>query len=494
MPLFPFQEEAVKKFLGVRNCLLGDDMGLGKTVTAIELDRRRRLSETYYNKRTRASMKTLVVTLKSLVGSWEKHFKEWNPEVVVCTIDPKNRTAFVASVLSGSADVYICHWEAVRLIDDLRKVKWFHIVADETHRIKNRKAQLTQAFKKLSAEYKLDMSGTWVDNSPQDAWSTLNHLYPKVWSSYWQFFNHHVLFRERVNPNGNRYREIIGVHDAEGLHAQMEKFYVRRRKEDVLKDLPDKYYTQIEVDLTPQQRRAYEQMKNDMLAWVGKHESEPIAAPVVIAQLTRLQQFAVAYAQLETTKRAKWVPAKEWWLDLHPEIPRREGENGPEGFVEQIVQNLVLAEPSSKLDVVMELLEGNDEHFVIFSQSKQVARLLNARLQAAKISHVLLTGDTPAVARTRVVEEFQRGDHRVFIGTIAAGGVGLTLTRASTVIFLDRAWSPSVNRQAEDRLHRIGQKRAVQVIDLVARDTVDRGRLQQIELKWSWVRRMLGDL
>lgn len=467
MKLFDFQEEAVQKFLKVRNVLLGDDMGLGKTVTAIELDRRRRRSESFHNKRT--GMKTLVVTLKSVMSSWEDHFQEWNPQLKILTIDSKNRTAFTASITSGTYDVYICHWEALRLMPELQRRKWFHVIADETHKIKNRKAQMTQAFKKIPAEYKTAMSGTWADNNPDDGWSTLNYLYPKEWGSYWNFYNHHVIFQEHgvgfcfdcQKTHKNKYRVISGVEDAEGLHQRMDPFYVRRTKEEVLKDLPEKYYTQINVELHPQQRRAYNEMRSNMLAWVGKHQDEPIAAPIVVAQLIRLQQFAVGYAQIVELKNGKTA--------------------------------VQLGEPSSKLDAVMEIIEQSKGQIVVFGQSKQAIMMLEARLKKENITNGILTGDTKQEDRGRLVKEFQDHKLRVFAGTIKAGGVGLTLTAASTLVFLDRTWSPSANKQAEDRLHRIGQKNGVQIIDLVANDTIDAGRLQRLELKWEWIRQILGD-
>jgi SNF2 family DNA or RNA helicase len=119
--------------------------------------------------------------------------------------------------------------------------------------------------------------------------------------------------------------------------------------------------------------------------------------------------------------------------------------------------------------------------------------MLVKRLEAKGVTVATLTGDTKQVDRDGLVQDFQDGKYSIFAATIKAGGVGLTLTAASTVVFLDRDWSPSANRQAEDRLHRIGQKNAVQVIDLIARDTVDLGRLQKVELKWSWLKELLGD-
>jgi len=199
-----------------------------------------------------------------------------------------------------------------------------------------------------------------------------------------------------------------------------------------------------------------------MLAWVGKHEDEPLPAPSVIAQLVRLQQFAVAYGKLET------------------KVVKGETQ-----------RYLVLDEPSAKLDAVMDLIGATDAQIIIFGQSKQAINLLATRLTRAGISHGCLTGDTKQADRDVYIEEFQAGTRRVFLSTVKAGGVGITLTAASIVVFLDRAWSPSANKQAEDRAHRLGQKNAVLIITLVARDTIDRERNDKIDLKWSWLKAIL---
>jgi SNF2 family DNA or RNA helicase len=226
----------------------------------------------------------------------------------------------------------------------------------------------------------------------------------------------------------------------------------------VLKDLPDKYYTTIKVDLDPRQQRIYNQMRKEMIAWIGEQDDELLVAPVVIAQLTRLQQFSCAYAEIN----------EEGKVRLH--------------------------EPSSKIDALMEVLDESDGQLVVFSRFKQLVRLVERRLVAAGIPCVTLTGDTAQADRSMVVKQFQTGQARVFVGSIAAGGIGITLHAASTVVFLDRDWSPALNSQAEDRLHRIGQKNAVQVIDIMARNTVDLGRWQRLELKKQWIRQILGDL
>lgn len=459
-----------------RSVLIGDDMGLGKTVEAIVLDLTYRNSAIATNGEAARGYKTLVVTMTSVMGAWEKHYATWAPHLKVLVVNRKNRAQFEAELRKGSASeyhVFVCHWQALRFIDDaLKTVYWFHIIGDEIHNIKNRKAQQSWIFKKLKTVFKTGLSGTWADNKPDDAWSVLNWLWPKTWTSYWTFFNYHVLQKKHNEGtcladgcdgyHKRAYTEIIGMHDAESIHRTMGGAYLRRKKEHVWEDMPEKTTQDFFVDLDPKQRRTYDQMEKDMLAWVGAHEDEPLPAPSVISQLVRLQQFAVAYGKLE--------------------IRYKDGQ--PSRY-------LVLDEPSSKLDATMDLIGATNAQVVVFGQSKQAIHLLEARLLKAKIPHGVLTGDVAQKDRDQRIEDFQSGRTRVFCSTIKAGGVGITLTAASVCIFLDWDWSPTKNRQAEDRLHRLGQKNAVYIIRLVARGTIDSARNQKIEMKWSWLKELL---
>jgi len=477
MELYPFQQQAVDKLWNVPAVLVGDEMGLGKTVEAIALDIRRR-----QELGAPLTWKTLVVAPTSLLSSWADHFRELCPDLKVKVIDPKVRHKLLYALKKDRATIFIVHWAVIRLMPELAQYTWFHVIGDEIQSIKNRDAQQTVAFKKLTAVYKTGLSGTPADNKPQDLWSVLHWLYPKVWTSYWGFFKRHVdSVQHTAGPmmcagegcykkHIRGFRENAGPKNVEELHAAMDPFYVRRLKVDVLKDLPDKYYSELVVDLHPKQRRAYDSMRDVMLAWIGEHEEEPVAAPAVISQLVRLQQFACAYGELvQVNKR-----------------------NKVSGEVETL-NALKLTEPSTKIDAVVELVGNTDGQVVVFAQSKQVIHLLAARLTRKGITNCTLTGDTPQADRGPMVADFQSGKYQVFSGTITAGGIGLTLTAASTVVFIDRAWNPSKNRQAEDRLHRVGQKNAVQVVTIIAKETLDAERNDSIELKWEWIKALLGD-
>jgi len=446
--LFPFQREDVEKLINHRGGLIANEMGTGKTYEGIARDLIIRENNTEW-----PHLRTLIIAPTTVLASWEEHLEELTTLKYV-RVDPKNRKGSFVEFVQSEADVFLVHWEALRLMPELLDIYWVHVIADECHRAKNRKAQQTRALKKVKGAFKTAMSGTPVVNRPDELWSVLNWLYPQDYKAFWTFYRTYVDY-EIGYPHG--YHIVKGPKNVAQLQAKIEPFTTRRLKEDVLPELPDKYYTNIWVELDPKQRRAYNEMKSEMVAWIGQHEDQPLVAPVVIAQLIRLQQFALAYAS-----------------------PQGEG--------------LMLDEPSSKLDALMQIIDDNpEEQIVVFSQFKQILRLLEARLHKLGVPFCALTGDVPQGERGDLVRRFQSGEDRIFIGTIAAGGVGITLTASSTVVFLDRSWSPALNQQAEDRLHRIGQKDAVQVIDIMARNTVDLGRKQKLALKWSWIRELLGD-
>jgi SNF2 family DNA or RNA helicase len=282
----------------------------------------------------------------------------------------------------------------------------------------------------------------------------LNWIDKKEYSSFWRFFERYVDYEEVPPLN---YKVPKGVINDFELRTKIAPFSVRRRKLEVLPDLPSVYTSAIHVDLDPKQLRAYTSLRDDMVAWVGEHEDRQLSATIVIAKLQRLQQLAIAH------------------LDL--------GDTG----------KVSLIEPSSKLDAIEEILEEHDGQLVIFSQFASAIRLLERRLKLRGEKFGTLIGATPDDERRLTIDRFQSGDLRVFAGTIGAGGEGIDLHAASTVLFIDRSWSPTANDQAISRLHRYGQLNAVQVIDIIARKTMETKKQRDIELKADWIRRLLGD-
>jgi SNF2 family DNA or RNA helicase len=405
----------------------------------------------------------MVIARGSAFDHWRETILLFAPRANIVVINPKNREAFIRTLKDPQTHFYILHWEALRLIQkELASVGWFHIIADEVHRIKNRNAKTTKALKAIkNVQKKTAISGTPADDKPEDLWSVLHWLWPKYYSSYWRFVNHHCLYATEKNwATGAEYKKFVGVKNVNSLHAEMAPWFVRRLKEDVIKDLPDKYYDTVWVDLLPQQRKAYDEMKNEMIAWCSKEEEQgkPLAAPAVIAQLIRLQQFALGYMDFVD---GRWR----------------------------------ITDPSSKVDALMDIVdEAPDAQLIVFSQFKDAIFMVGDRLKKRNITYVPFTGDIKQTDRGKYVSDFQKGNIQVFASTIATGGESITLTAASHEVFLDRSWKPVANKQAEDRAHRVGQKSAVQVTDIMARNTVDMGRRARIEQKWEYIRKVLGDL
>lgn len=505
--LFPYQEEALQKFKGLDHVLCGDDMGLGKTLEAIATDREWRLN------RGTTKSKTLIIAPLTVLSNWVQHYRWAVPNLKVCCIDPKNRAAFAQAIKKGEHQIYLIHWDALRLLQEaLAKTEWFNVIADECHRMKNRKSQMTRAIKMMRPQHKFAASGTPADSKPHDLWSVLNWLQPRKYTSYWRFYKDHVQY----DLTSQGYHKITGTKNVDKLHRDIAPFYLRRRKEEVLKDLPEKYYNTLWVDLTPAQRKAYDEIRKSQLTWVTTHAGgeEPLAAPETITRLTRLQQFAVGSIELERYRKKqlnkRWDPSKPTvafsekerlaliarGIEVEAELYDKKRAFDPKynwkwRVVDAIRYNII--DPSAKISAAMDLIEDSAEPVVVFSQFKSAINLLAKHMEKEKMPFGLITGDVPERARTNHIVNFQAGRLKCIAGTIQAGGVGITLTKSSHVVFIDRSWKQPINRQAEDRLHRVGQKNAVQVTDIMARNTVDLGKDQQLKEQWTWLQQILGD-
>jgi SWI/SNF-related matrix-associated actin-dependent regulator 1 of chromatin subfamily A len=466
MELYPFQVADIEKIVRQKAGLIGSEMGTGKTLEAIMLDQ-----QWYKN----SKKPTLVLAPLNTFNGWQRQYGLWAPDVDVITIDRKNRDLFAKAARLGRGDVFLMHWDALRLMPELTKVQWGTVIGDEVHRVANRKSQVFRATKRLRADHKLGMSGTATGDQPQNLWSIVNWLWPTYYTSYWTFRRHYCVEERPYVSDGAGgseqagYTKIVGVQNIPELMEEMSPWYVRHLKrerccdehpEGVMPWLQEKVYDTMWVELTPKQRRVYEQMKNEMVAWVNEHEDTPLVAGAVVAQLARLSQIALASPVV---------------LD-----------SGVVG----------LEEPSAKLDVVVELLKDNpNKKFVIASASKKFVYMIEDRLRRSNIGCFTLTGDTPQSHRDGMVERFQHDNNQAFIGVIEAMAEGIDGLQwaTDTMIFTDRSWRTIKNMQCEDRLHRDGQKNAVQIIDIMARDTLDLGRKQKLETKWSWIKKILGD-
>jgi SNF2 family DNA or RNA helicase len=447
------QATAAGDLCGFEGRLIADERGCGKTVTAILLDEQTRKHEG-------DSHPTLIICPKGAFAVWRDHLLRMGVDRdLISVVEPLKRERFVSALASGGHQYHVMNWDAVdRLQDSLTKVPWLHIIGDEVHRIKGRATKRTVATKRIKAQYRTGLTGTPADNKPDDFWSVLNWLYRQEFSSYWKFVNRYC--ETFSHPGG--YHIITGVKNIPELRRRIKPWYRRRYLRDVAhhmaKRMPDMV---IEVDLTPEQRRLYNKMYEDGLAELKTlyGETDILLSPHGATTRLRLQQFAIGT----------------------PSMGTRFQRGKDRDFV-------ILQEPSAKVDAVVDWMTDGYEKVVIGTQFKASVDLMCNKLSRLGIEYVSITGDSAVADREHSINRFHYDDSvRAFVATIGSSREAIDLTAARTVIFLDRAENPTWNDQFIGRVDRLSQTLPVQVIDIVARDTVEYERRQGIDEKASWL-------
>ena len=430
-----------------RSALLCLDMGCGKTIVALQaLEYRRQLDG--------PDKDAVVVTTSSMKYKWAEEAAIWAPSwtsVVVVDGSADKRSKAIEKAPPGT--LLIINWESLRLHTrqsgygsitltpaeraekELNRRNVGFLVADEAHRAKDPKSKQTRSLWHVAkgADYVWALTGTPVANVPNDLWALLHLMDPTVWASRSAFQDRYVYGFTAdwgFEPVGWR------AENKEELFRFVDLYMLRRSKAEVLPDLPAKTYETRTLDLTPKQAAAYRDLRKEMMTTVG---GDLLTTDNTLTQLIRLQQTASA------------TPV--------------------------VVDGEVvgLEKPSNKVAALLEILsEGDSEPVVVFAQSRKLIDLAEAELDSKGISSVRITGSEGSELRALHVQTFQEGRVRVALCTFGAGSEGITLTRASTAVFLQRPWSLVQSRQAEDRIHRIGQDAdKVLIIDLVSKGTVD---------------------
>jgi SNF2 family DNA or RNA helicase len=362
---------------------------------------------------------------------------------------------------------YNCFQNRARFVKRLLDISWDCVILDEAHRIKNRKAQWTKNIKRLKAGSRHIMTGTGFVNKPDEVFSLLEFYHPREFTSYWKFRKH---FCKEEKLQHIDVSIVVGIREdnAEEFKRVVNERSVRRLKREVLRDLPDYYETPIYVDLNPVQKRMYREIKRELETLDA--QGELLTSVNVLSQLSRLRQICVATPEVTAT-----------YYDEKAERTR---------------QDIRLVEPSAKLDALSELVEsvvGSETKLIVFSNFTDPLALAEKRFEKAGIQYIRLRVTDQDHERAHKVSTFQdpKGA-QIFLSTIPLGGEAITLTAASTVVFLDRSWSPAANDQAISRAHRPGQKNAVQVIRIEARNTVDQLVNLRLEKKRDWFRQIFS--
>jgi SNF2 family DNA or RNA helicase len=471
----PYQRAAVDFFMTHPHSILADEMGTGKTLQAIATVQEARCrasyfaeTETFPGTADLLNQPILVVCPNSLRGTWADEIDGWTdtPEARVQIIDGKNPTKRRAQA-DADADYFVVNWEKLRLMPELAKKSWGAVIADEAHRAKNRKAQQTKALWKLKAPIQLALTGTPIMSSPAELWSILRWLRPEQYTGYWPF---HYSYVDEYNTAWGAV--VTGVKNPDQLRFELADKLVRRTKRDVLKDLPPKTHVHIPVDLKPAQRRLYDEATTALLLDIKE----------VLADQPDKAEQAVKAAEAGDVKA---------FVGLIPHGAARIMRQ------RQIASTPALLggpDESGKFDAAEEIIRDNPGRpFVVFTWFADSARIMAQRLAKGKpkLRVATIAGDDDP---DPIKDAFQNGDLDVVVCTIAKGGVGLTLTRADTAIFIERDWTPAINSQAEDRLHRIGQDNPVTIYVIEARDTIDVNKIAPANrLKELIAAQVLGD-
>lgn len=398
--------------------ILADDMGLGKTLQILSLLEQNKVDGEV----------SIVVTPASLILNWEDEVKKFAPDLRVVSVygTADERKMIVEDY--QDYDLLVTSYDYLRRDDDLYKgITFNYIVLDEAQYIKNHKTKSAKSVKELVGKHKMALTGTPIENSLAELWSIFDFLMPGYLFPYAYFVRE---YERPIVKDKDEKKQIE-------LKKLISPFILRRLKQEVLKELPDKIETTLPIEFNEDERKLYlANLSQVNMELQDKLEIDQVNAIAILAMLTRLRQICceprVLYDNIETQ--------------------------------------------SSKMEACIDLirrLQENGKKILLFSSFTSVLDLIGDALNVENISHYKLTGSTNKVKRRKLVANFQEDDTTIFLISLKAGGTGLNLTAAEAVIHFDPWWNMSAQNQATDRAHRIGQESAVQVFRLVIKDSIE---------------------
>lgn len=484
--LYGFQNTGSHFLIQAGDALLGDEMGTGKTIQALAALR----------PQGSAALPALFISPNSVKKNWATEAKVWYPEAksYVITGSAANKRKILAQAKNDPNALVIINIESMRMFSRLsaygsirlvrckgcdpakqgdlragspipisscemhtRELNTFgfrSVILDEAHCIANPKAKQTRAVWAVMhgptvTANRWAMTGTMIANSPADLWSIMHAIAPYDYpSGRTKWIDRYCL----TSWNSYGGVDVVGVRPdtREEFYKILDPHFRRMPASLVLDQLPPRVRMQRYVEMSPKQAKAYTEIQQNLITRMDDG-TLMITADNLHAH-TRLLQFSSSYSSVE------WIPAPT--------------ETNPD----HIKMKVTLTDPSPKIDEFMQILEDlPNEQICAAAESRQLIDLTAKRLQEAKIEYSIITGNVNELERDYMMKEFQSGKRRVMLFTMAAGGVGLTMTAASTIVFLQRSWSMIHNIQSEKRVHRIGSERhkVVKVIDLIAAGTVE---------------------
>jgi superfamily II DNA or RNA helicase len=422
--------------------ILADDMGLGKTVQA--------LSYLHYFKSTHGKLNALVVCPTTLMFNWENEIKKFTPALTYHIHHGGERTRLKEHFTQSN--VVITTYGTLRSdIKLLVDIPFDYVILDESQAIKNPSSKVTRAASLLNAKHRLCLSGTPLQNNTFDIFAQMNFLNPGMLGSM-EFFRQE--FAIPIDKFGEADRK-------DHLRKLLFPFILRRTKEQVAKDLPEKMETILFCEMQEEQRNIYDAYRNDFRDKIlGTIESNGIQKSqlTILQGLMKLRQICDSPAIMNEAEK---FPNHSIKLE---EIGREISEN------------------------------MSNHKALIFSQFLGMLALIKEKLKELEIDFEYFDGSTTAVERERAIQRFQNDDNcRVFLISLKAGGVGLNLTAADYVYIVDPWWNPAVEQQAIDRTHRIGQTKNIFAYRMICKDTIEDKIIQLQEKKRALAKDLITD-
>ncbi|KAK7742068.1 transcriptional regulator [Cytospora paraplurivora] len=441
------------------NGILADEMGLGKTIQTISLI-------TYLIERKQQLGPYLVIVPLSTLTNWNLEFDKWAPTVtkVVYKGPPNTRKVQQDRIRRGEFQVLLTTYEYI--IKDrniLSKIKWFHMIIDEGHRMKNSNSKLSATIQQYySTRFRLILTGTPLQNNLSELWAMLNFTLPNIFKSaktFDEWFN--TPFANTGGQDKMELTEEEQILVIRRLHKVLRPFLLRRLKKDVEKDLPDKTEKVIKCRFSALQARLYKQMVTHQKIAVsdgkgGKSTAKGLSN--MIMQLRKLCNHPFVFDEVENQMNPASVSNDLLW--------RTAGK-------------------FELLDRVLPKYQATGHRVLMFFQMTAIMDIMEDFLRLRHIQYLRLDGTTKSEERSELLYEFNRPDSPYFIFLLStrAGGLGLNLQTADTVIIYDSDWNPHQDLQAQDRAHRIGQKNEVRILRLISSSSVEEKILERARFK-----------
>lgn len=432
VPLYDYQLRGAI-FLACRGrCILGDDMGLGKTVQA--------LAAIEILARERGVRRVLIVAPASVKYQWETEIRRLTDRSVrVVEGDPEERRTLYAS---DTFYLLVNYEQVVRDRDAINAWKPDAVILDEAQRIKNWEAKTTQAVKKLQSRYAFVLTGTPIENRLEELYSIVQFVDERRFGPAFQFLHDHRILDEKGRLKG--YRNL------DAIREKLAPIFLRRTRAEVLRQLPPRTDSIRYVELSDAQREPYDAQRRTLAQLLQKNHLTELDRKRILSCLVHMRCICDSLFLYDSTHRVS--PKLDEFAELVPELVGLPGRE-----------------------------EGHK--IVVFSQWEQMVAEASRVLASLQIEHVVLHGGLSGPQRRDVLERFQKDPRcRIFLST-DAGGTGLNLQVADTVINLELPWNPAVLEQRIARVHRMGQDRPVRVIHFVTRNTIEERILQVLQSK-----------